>query len=132
MNSLPDFATPGLAEAVQRLTSEQIDTLPYGVINLDADGAVRLFNKAEAQLSGYKNRPSHGRMFFIDVAPCMNNAYFKGRIDQARNAGTLDISFSFVGDFNDAERELTVRVQSADDGGIWIFIQRSIVGVTAA
>jgi hypothetical protein len=52
----------------------------------------------------------------------MNNGHFKQRIDKARQAGSLDMAFSFVGDFNDRSRELDVRIQSGRDGGIWIFI----------
>jgi photoactive yellow protein len=122
--TLPDFDTPTIAKAVEALSPDEINRLPYGVIGLDPQGVVQVFNSAEAQLSGYGNRPSHGKAFFTDVAPCMNNAYFKGLIDKARAAGSLDIRFSFIGDFADHNRELSVRVQSATDGGTWIFHQR--------
>jgi photoactive yellow protein len=124
MCPLPDFDTTKLAEAIETLTADQLDQLPYGVIGLDQAGLVRVFNKAEAQLSGYGARQVHGKFYFADVAPCMDNGYFKGRIDKARAAGALDISFTFVGDFSDRNRELTVRVQSAEDGGIWIATKR--------
>jgi photoactive yellow protein len=126
MNPLPEFTAPKLAAAIAMLSPEQINSLPFGVIALDQEGLVRFFSKTEATLSGYRSRPAFGRMFFTDVAPCMDNGTFKGRIDKARQAGPIDICFSFIGDFNDPERELTVRVQSAKDGGIWIFIQRSL------
>jgi hypothetical protein len=38
--------------------------------------------------------------------------------------GTLDIAFGWYGDFEDPDRPLRVRVQSAAGGGVWIFIQR--------
>jgi photoactive yellow protein len=126
MTPLPNFDTPQLAQAIERLTPDQIDELPYGVIQLDAHEIVVLLNKTEARQSGYENRPGRGRDFFTDVAPCMNNRFFKGRIDAAKRAGTLDIGFSFVGDFADAERELEVRIQSSRDGGYWIFNRRAL------
>jgi photoactive yellow protein len=125
MIALPDFTIPKLAEAVEALTADEIDQLPFGVIGLDQQGVVRVYNKTEAQLSGYKSRPAQGLRFFVDVAPCMDNGYFKGRIDQAIKSGKLDIAFTFAGDFGDRDRELTVRVQAAKDGGIWIFHQRT-------
>jgi photoactive yellow protein len=125
MNALPDFEIPRLAEAVENLTQEQIDALPYGVIHLDAEETVVLLNKTEARLSGYDARAACGHGFFADIAPCMNNGYFKGRIDKAKRAGSLDIAFSFIGDFSDAEREFDVRVQSSRDGGYWIFNRRA-------
>ena len=120
---LPDFKTQNLASAVEDLTDEQVDALPFGVIGLAPEGVVRRYNQTEAKLSGI-NFSALGRHFFVDVAPCMNNDYFKGRIDKALRSGKLDLSFSFIGDFADRERELFVRVQSARDGGMWIFHTR--------
>jgi photoactive yellow protein len=128
MRILPEFNLPKLAEAIATLTPVELDMLPFGVIGLDPDGVVRVYNRTEAQLSGRKWRPTQGQLFFTDIAPCMNNDYFKGRIDKARLAGTLDIAFTFVGDFADRNRELSVRVQSAADGGLWIFHHRALTG----
>jgi photoactive yellow protein len=125
VGTLPYFNQAKLAAAIEALTADELDMLPFGVIGLDPSGIVRVYNKTEAQLSGRKGRPTHGQAFFTDIAPCMNNEYFRGRIDKARLAGTLDIAFSFVGDFSDRNRELSVRVQSAADGGLWIFHHRA-------
>jgi photoactive yellow protein len=123
-NSLPAFDTPKLANVIETLTQEELDLLPYGVTGLDAQNLVRVFNKTEAERSGFGQRVAAGRLYFFDIAPCLNNSHFRGRIDKARREGALDIRFSFVGDFSDSERELTVRAQSGKDGGCWIFIQR--------
>lgn len=122
------FHEPRLARRVETLLPEQIDALPFGAVRLDPNGKVLLYSRSEALQSGYGDRTAVGRLFFTDVAPCMNCGYFKGRIDRARATGTLDIEFTFIGDFSDQQRELTVRVQSASDGGMWIFIQRDTVG----
>lgn len=122
--SLPAFDQPQLARTLESLPPESIDALPYGAIRLDASGRVTFFSQAEARLSGYGERPVIGRQFFTDIAPCMNHPHFLGRIEQARQSGTLDIEFGYVGDFDNADRELRVRVQSATNGGFWIFIQR--------
>ena len=124
MASLPEFETNNLAGALEALTEEEIDHLPFGVIGIDPEGVVRVFSKAEAKLSGYGARPTLGKVFFTDIAPCMANSHFKGRIDKARAAGALNISFTFIGDFEDSNRELSIRVQSAKDGGTWIAIKR--------
>ena len=121
---LPTFETAKLAEAIKSLTPEQIDQLPFGVVGLDSFSVVRLRNRAEDAMFPQKGSVL-GRLFFVDVAPCMNNDYFRGRIDKARRDGTLDITFTFVGDDSDAQRELTVRAQAAKDGGTWIFIKRA-------
>lgn len=127
MNSLPSFDEPKLAAAVEALTDEQRDALPFGAIGLDPAGIVRVYSNRERALSGNLKKPVIGKTFFTDIAPCMNNGYFLGRIEKARAAGTLDIAFAFTGDYSDRDRELRVRVQSASDGGTWIFMQRPVV-----
>ena len=124
MPPLPGFHTKNLAEAVEALSPDQLDLLPFGVTGLDPLNVVRLRNRCEQDLSGFGDSAALGRLFFVDVAPCLNTSAFKGRIDRARREGKLDIHFSFVCDFPVGLRELNVRVQSAGDGGCWIFMER--------
>jgi photoactive yellow protein len=119
--SVDDEALPA---RVARLSREELDTLPFGVVQLDAEGKVVFFSHTEAEQSGYGDRRAIGRDFFTQMAPCMATPDRLRRIDDARRAGTLDIIFEQVGDFGDAERELRVRVVSASNAGLWLFIQR--------
>lgn len=122
MSNQLTFETPNLASEIERLTPEQIDQLPFGVIGLDPAGTVRIYSKTEAQRSGRGTQAAtKGKVFFTDVAPCMDNGYFKGLIDKARASGKLDVQFAFIGDHTDRAREIAVRVQAAKDGGTWIF-----------
>ena len=118
------FETPDLAKQLEKLDTQTIDALPFGAIRLDDKGVVTFFSKAEREASGYGDRPTIGKIFFTDIAPCMAQEGFRGRLEAARARGTLDLKFSWIGDFADRRRELRVRVQSASDGGVWIFIQR--------
>ena len=119
-----DFDSPDLAAQVEKLRPEQIDALPFGSIRLDPALRVTFYSKAEAELSGYADRPAIGRIFFSEIAPCMSNAEFLGRIEAARARGKLDLEFTWIGDFADRDRELQVRVLSASDGGVWLFLKR--------
>jgi photoactive yellow protein len=119
-----DFNTPNLSAEVEKLPRADIDALPFGAIRLDRDNRVVFYSKAEGKLSGYGDRPSIGKIFFTDIAPCMSDPKFTGRIADAREKGKLDIEFGWIGDFSDRSRALQVRVQSASDGGIWLFIKR--------
>lgn len=124
-DDLPDFDAPKLAEAVERLPPDRVDALPFGAIRLGDDGAVTLYNATERQLSGLR-REALGRHFFTEIAPCMDNPDFRGRIERAMAAGTLDIAFGYVSDLPSGARDvaLDVRVQSASGGGCWIFLRR--------
>ena len=120
----PSFGDPNLAAAIERLSPDEIDALPYGAIHVDQEGVVQFYSKAERRLSGSGERPRTGLAFFTRIAPCMDNDAFRGRIERAAQAGKLDIAFIHIGDFEDDERELSVRIQSAAGGGFWIFMSR--------
>ena len=121
----PHFDTPHLAQAMEELSTEQIDGLPFGAIQLDAAHNVVRYSQSERDQSAFPH-PAIGRSFFAEIAPCMNNPAFKDRIDAALNAGRLDIEFDHIGDFTDPKRSLRIRIQSASNGGCWIFIQRDL------
>ena len=61
MAQSPDFDSPELAKAIEALTADEIDQLPFGVIGIDPEGVVRVFSKTEAKLSGYGSRPGTAR-----------------------------------------------------------------------
>ncbi|WP_431268694.1 hypothetical protein [Dankookia sp. P2] len=126
-DDLPSFDTPQLARAVEQVPSTAIDLLPFGVIKLDAEGRVTLYSATERRLSGYRGA-GLGQFFFDEVAPCMDNDEFRGWIDVARAAGHLDIAFGYVSNMPNGQRdvELDVRVQSAGDGGCWVFLKRRV------
>jgi photoactive yellow protein len=119
----PDFDEPELAKAVERLSPKDVHALPYGAVRLDAQGTVIFYSDTERRLSGYRKEVL-GHTFFTEIAPCMNNAGFKGRIDRALTAGKLDIKFGYTGDLPSGTVDLDVRVQSAIGGGCWIFLRR--------
>jgi photoactive yellow protein len=122
--SLPRFNQPALATAIEALPLPVLDTLPFGVIRLNRDGIVEVYNQTERRLSGSGRAPRLGLDFFTGVAPCMNQAGFRGRIEQALKRGQFDLEFAWTGDFGDRLRSLTIRAQPATGGGCWIFISR--------
>lgn len=120
-----DFDSPALVRAVEAMTPEELDAQPFGIVRLDAAGVVIHYSAQERRQSGF--RPAAvGRRFFTDVAPCMDNPDFAGRIARAAATGRLDAAFDYVSDLPSGEQdvELRVRLLSASDGGTWIFIAR--------
>ncbi len=118
------FDLPALAPAVEALPVGALDALTFGALRVDHAGVVQVYNRTERLRSGSGDRPRLGLDFFTDVAPCMATKEFRGRIERALAEGSLDLEFGWVGDFGDAERAMRVRVQSAAQGGYWIFFQR--------
>ena len=124
LDAFSNITAAELLAKVEQTSPAVLDRLPYGVIHLDAGGGVTFFSRTEARQSGFGERNPLGKKFFTVLAPCMGSAEFLERVEHARKAGTLDITFEQIGDFDDAERELRVRVISAAAGGVWVFIQR--------
>jgi len=122
--SLERIDDDALPARIERLSTQQIDALPFGVVRLDAEGIVTFYSRTEAEQSGFRDRRAIGRNFFTQLAPCLSTPDRVRRIEEARRAGTLDITFEQIGDFDDAERELHVRVLSASGGGVWVLLER--------
>ena len=70
-------------------------------------------------------RPIVGLDFFADVAPCMSGPDMRGRIEAATRRGAVDIECGWIGDFDDPNGEMQIRVLSATDGGLWLFMNRA-------
>jgi photoactive yellow protein len=129
--SVGSFAAPleridddTLPARIERLSPQQLDALPFGVVRLDAEGLVTFYSRTEGEQSGFRDRRAIGRQFFTQIAPCLSTPERLRRIEEARRAGTLDVTFEQIGDFDDADRELHVRVFSAAGGGVWVCLPR--------
>lgn len=117
-----DFDAPDIAARIEQLSQHDLDQLPFGVVLLDRNGTVQFYSATEARLSGYGALPL-GQKFF-EMSRCAGKDDLKARIDQAQEAGPVDLEFGVPGDYGDPNRELRIRVQSARQGGVWLFIGR--------
>lgn len=120
-----DLDAPGLAQAIEQLAEQQINELPFGTIKLDPDGKVVFYSDVERQRAGFRQEAVN-RHFFVDIAPCLDNARFRGRIEQAMAEGRLDISFDYTADLPGGAQDvdMRMRVVSATGGGCWV-VQRT-------
>ena len=117
-----DFDAPDLAARAERASLFELDHLPFGVIRIARSGTVQFYSATEARLSGYGEIPLGKNLF--EISECFAGDAFRGRIERALEKGPLDLEIGWPGDYGDARRELRIRVQSARNGGIWLFIQR--------
>ena len=117
-----DYDAPDLAARVEQLGQDQLDHLPFGAVRLDAEGVVTFYSETEKRQSGYADIPL-GRNFF-DIARCAGKGDMRARIATAQEQGKVDLEFALAGDYGDPTRGVRVRVQSARQGGVWMFMQR--------
>ncbi|MEH3144458.1 MAG: GAF domain-containing protein [Methylobacterium frigidaeris] len=106
-----------MAGRLDAMTPEQIENLDQGVIQLDAEGTIRIYNAAESRFSGRAPERVLGRNFFRDVAPCTRQPRFYGRFRDGVRRGSLDETFTFVYGFDPQpmRMRITLRRSTAAD-----------------
>jgi photoactive yellow protein len=80
--------TPGLSQ-------EELDTLPFGVIQLNRRGEIISFNEAERRLSR-RSTDVVGKNFFTDIAPCADVQEYKGRFENFLDGDDLSETFNYT------------------------------------
>ena len=76
LNSHHRFATDDVLLQLPHMSSEELDTLPFGVIGLDDLGFVLQYNQYECTLAQRTKEETLGKDFFQDVAPCTKSPIF--------------------------------------------------------
>lgn len=89
-----DFAAPNVATSLATATSDQLDTLDFGVVEMDLTGQVLRYNATEARYSGLAPARVVGRHFFREVAPCSNNRKVAHRFNEAAVDETIAYTFA--------------------------------------
>ena len=117
-----DFNAPNLTAQIETLSQHELDSLPFGVVLLDRTGKVLFYSATEARLSGYGMMPLGKNFFEAGRNPA--NSELRSRILGAMEQGPVDLEFGWKGDGADPQRELSIRVQSSRQGGVWLFIGR--------
>ena len=111
-----------LAPFLDRLTADELDSIPYGVVQLDLHGRVLSYNRAEADNVGVMPRPL-GLHFFCDVAPSANVPEFYGKFLEGVAEKRLDHTFSFTYSCASMPRRVMIRQYfSARTGSVWLFV----------
>ncbi len=117
------FDQEDVENALAKLSSEEIDQLPFGAIRLDAQGTILAFNERESQESGRAVKDVIGKRFFVDVAPCAKTPEFFGRFE-ALVAGGPSAVFDYVFDYEMSPRRVRVHMKKALlDDSYWVLIR---------
>ncbi len=92
-----EFNQADLATQLAACTASDMDGLQFGVIGIDADTVVRVYNSLESSMAGLTPAAVMGKPLFTDVAPCMNNFLVAQRFeDTARDGSPLDATIDYV------------------------------------
>ncbi len=105
------------------MSPDELDTLPYGMIQLDAGGRILKFNSVESRLAALPQQQQIGKHFFTEVAPCTKVQEFYGRFKEGVLCESLDSAFQFHFAFKQTPRDVTVRLfYSKRTRSVWVMI----------
>lgn len=121
--------TPDLVlRQVDSLSENELDGLPFGMIQLDEQGNILKFNKTEAALARISREQQIGRNFFDQVAPCTKVKEFYGRFREGVDRRQLYETFGFVFKFDHGWRNVAITLMySEGTRSVWVLVSQTSV-----
>lgn len=113
------------ADELGKMSRAQLDELPYGVIELAADGTILSYNAGESQISGRQPEKVIGKNFFTEVAPCTDVREFHGRFLDLIEHRAVNHEFDFVFPF--PEKAIAVSITmlyEQRENNVWVMVDR--------
>ncbi len=105
------------------LSDSALDTLPYGMIQLDREGNVLRYNQREAVIANVDQKKQLGRSFFNEVAPCTKVKEFYGRFVEGLEKRKLYETFTFIFKFKEAPKNVTITLMySEKTDSVWVLV----------
>lgn len=118
-------------EQIARLTREEVDALPYGLMIFDHSGVVHLYNRYESLLSRRSPEQVVGKSWFRNVAPCTRVAAFEGRFRAfvARGEGSEVARFEFRFHFLHGAQDVNVTFAHVPgEARVVVIVSRRVLG----
>ena len=120
------FVSESFLKSLATVTRESADAEEYGVLKVDNQGTILLYNKYLSEFSGIDPASAEGRSYFTQIAPCTNNRLFYGKFKAGLAAGELDESFPYT--FSYKMKPTAVDVHMVRDEASetnWVFVQKA-------
>ncbi len=119
----PKYTINEVLEAAESMAPEELDRLPYGMIQLDSTGRILNYNAVESKLASIRKEDAIGKQFFTEIAPCTKVQEFYGRFTEGVIHESLDASFHFHFAFKQSPRDVTVRLlYSRRTRTVWVVV----------
>ncbi|MBK7864572.1 MAG: PAS domain-containing protein [Archangiaceae bacterium] len=107
------------------LQPEELESLPFGMIELDASGKILRFNKTEGNLARLDPARQLGKSFFDDVAPCTKVKEFHGRFLEGVRRRELYETFGFTFRFPHGTRDVAITLFYAQKTqSVWVLVSQ--------
>lgn len=119
-------------EGLARMTSAEIDALPFGIIGFDDDARITVYNRAESDFARVSPERAVGKHLFGELAPCMNNRLVYGRVMAAIRQGEMDLEMDYVFSFKMRPRAVRLRFyRDPSTATNWLVVKQRPSGADA-
>jgi len=118
------FDSAEIGDALRTLSSDVLNTAPFGIIRLDDEGVVQFYNEQESNFSGVAPEEAQGQNFFVELAPCSNNSIFRGRFDEGVQNDDLDERFTYTFTYKMRPTLVDVHMYRDEAAHNWIMIRK--------
>jgi photoactive yellow protein len=105
------------------LDEADLDSLPFGLIEIDPDGTVLRYNSTERALSGKSVDDVIGRNFFAEVAPCTRVREFQGRVAPFLASNSEPETFRFSFPFPTGTVNVTIAFVRTGHGTVFVMVK---------
>lgn len=111
-----------LAPFLDRFTQEELDALPFGVVQLDRRGRVLSINQYATAIADWNDSAAVGLDFFAEVCPAMRVADIVDRMHTGFASDHLDEMFPLTVMTDDGSLQALIRMYYASrTRTMWVF-----------
>ena len=119
------FVTSEINASLATLSRETADAADFGIVKVDDEGKIELYNTYEAELAGVSPATAEGRNFFTEIAPCTNNKLFHGRFKAGVEADELDAEFNYTFTYKLRPTNVAIHLKrDKDSKSNWVFVKK--------
>lgn len=120
------FVDRSLLENLGSFDRAQADASSFGVVKLDGEGKVLLYNRWESELAGVPVEQAEGKNFFREVAPCTNNRLVFGRFKKGVEQRELDVEFKYTFTYKMKPTNVVIRLYHDPASATnWVFVAKN-------
>jgi photoactive yellow protein len=113
-----------LFQKIDTMKETELDALPLGAIQLDAQGNILKYNAFESRLANVPKNMAVGKNFFRQVAPCTDVKEFYGRFKEGVAAKKLHEKFRYHFFFKKNPRDVVITLfYSGITATVWVFVR---------
>ncbi len=115
------FEDSAILNSLSEMNPEELDSLPFGVVQLKPEGEILSYNQYESELAGLDSQEVIGKNFFIQVAPCTNNFMIYHRYLEEEQ---IDAHLDYLFTYGMRPTQVRLRMLKSPEAGCYLLVEK--------